>query len=712
MSAQLQNQAKVETPPPAQPTLRPARTPILQRKCACGGSPASSGTAGGCDECKKDAKGVQLYSADRGAWSILLGSGGHDGHGAQMDSKAAQSGSPRASHSFGQIRVRNSAPTPARKKRPVDEFIYGYGLDQDTEQSTDQAPGATSVGPAHRLAPATPAQPGGDKDRQPGLNGNERNRTKSQATVAEPANEPSGLDPAPLRRLLVDDDSNELASGQMRKTDFLDQLETVVRDAADSELARVGRSARECPYIARWIAFYRTRSSRHVEAALHRYAPESRGARSADEYIPVIAGRVRRAASVWAATGRITGMPDELASQIKGGGGLAAMEAFLARTPGPLEGANPRVDAGSVRPILDAVAPTPIDTEAPAEGDPQNIGSQLGVGGTLDTSVRSRMESAFGHDFSRVRVHTDGRAAALSSNLNARAFTVGGDIAFATGEYRPGDIVGEALIAHELAHVVQQEGATGSTLPLREEGEYDRLEQDADASAVGAMAALWGGIKGKLAGAVKNAKPAYRSGLSLQRCHRDKETCSVGMKTVSVDLIKLRGSGASPQVEFDIANLSYRKCCVQFVKGIDKEVADDNLNDRWLGMGDTDLTVSGTCGSVSAEEKALYDGAASEYKLSSRMRAFYVKTYSGYTGGGFSLPPYCATGTAAPYVNHIVLQDSDPNTGLAHELGHILLNSGDHHGIDNPNDPENLMAPDGGTGKIDDSQCKIIYNNT
>jgi len=319
------------------------------------------------------------------------------------------------------------------------------------------------------------------------------------------------------------------------------------------------------------------------------------------------------------------------------------------------------------------------------------------------------MESAFGHDFSRVRVHTDARAAALSANLNARAFTVGSDIAFATGEYRPGNIVGEALIAHELAHVVQQEAAGGSSSTLREETEYDRLEEDADGSAFGAIASLWGGIKGVLAGAARNAKPALSSGLGLQRCHRDKETCSVGMKTVSIDLIKLRGSTATPLVSLDIANLEYRKCCVQFVKGADEEVSDD-LSDRWLGKDDTDLTVSNVCGSVAAEQKALYDGAASEYKLSSRMRAFFVKSFSGYSSDGFSFPPYCATGAAAPYVNHIVLKDSAPNTGLAHELGHILLNSGEHHGIDNPSDPENLMAPDGGKGKIDDSQCKIIYN--
>jgi len=318
------------------------------------------------------------------------------------------------------------------------------------------------------------------------------------------------------------------------------------------------------------------------------------------------------------------------------------------------------------------------------------------------------MESAFGHDFSRVRVHTDGRAAALSANLNARAFTVGSDIAFAPGEYRPGSIVGEALIAHELAHVVQQEAATGSPAVLREESEYDRLEQDADASAVGAIASVWGGMKGLLRGAVKNAKPALSSGLSLQRCKQ--ETCSVGMKTVSIDLIKLRGSGRTPAADLTTVNNSYRKCCVQFTTGQDQPVPND-LSDAWLG-GDTDVRVANTCGAVEAEQKAMFDGAANRYGLSSRMRAFYVHSFSNYNALAFSLPPYCATGAAAPYEDHLIIKDGAHDDTLAHELGHILLNSGDHHGIDNPRDTRNVMFAPGRTGSdIDASQCKTIYNN-
>jgi Domain of unknown function (DUF4157) len=130
------------------------------------------------------------------------------------------------------------------------------------------------------------------------------------------------------------------------------------------------------------------------------------------------------------------------------------------------------------------------------------------------------MESAFGYDFSRVRVHTDARAAELSADLNARAFTIGSDIAFGTGEYQPGTLIGDALVAHELAHVVQQSGASAAVAaPLKQGGtEHDALEEEADRSAMGAVVSLWDSAKGTLANITENSMPALRSGLRLQRC--------------------------------------------------------------------------------------------------------------------------------------------------------------------------------------------------
>lgn len=66
------------------------------------------------------------------------------------------------------------------------------------------------------------------------------------------------------------------------------------------------------------------------------------------------------------------------------------------------------------------------------------------------------MESRFGHDFSRVRVHTDPLAARSAEAVAAQAYTVGSDVVFGVGRYAPASRDGQRLLAHELAHVVQQ----------------------------------------------------------------------------------------------------------------------------------------------------------------------------------------------------------------------------------------------------------------
>jgi hypothetical protein len=69
------------------------------------------------------------------------------------------------------------------------------------------------------------------------------------------------------------------------------------------------------------------------------------------------------------------------------------------------------------------------------------------------------LEPAFRHDFADVRVHTDAQAAREARHVGARAFTIGRDISFAAGAYAPATPQGRRLIAHELAHVVQQAGS-------------------------------------------------------------------------------------------------------------------------------------------------------------------------------------------------------------------------------------------------------------
>jgi len=80
-------------------------------------------------------------------------------------------------------------------------------------------------------------------------------------------------------------------------------------------------------------------------------------------------------------------------------------------------------------------------------------------GQRLPESVQATMSDKFGADFSGVKIHTDDRADRLNRSLNARAFTTGQSVFFKRGEYEPGSSRGRELLAHELTHVVQQNGA-------------------------------------------------------------------------------------------------------------------------------------------------------------------------------------------------------------------------------------------------------------
>jgi hypothetical protein len=110
------------------------------------------------------------------------------------------------------------------------------------------------------------------------------------------------------------------------------------------------------------------------------------------------------------------------------------------------------------------------------------IAAARGRGAPLDPGLAEHAGGALGDSFSDVRVHTDALASALARSVEARAFTTGSDIFFASGEFRPGSPSGRELIAHELTHVVQQRGApTGGQMVVSEPG--DALEQEAERAA-------------------------------------------------------------------------------------------------------------------------------------------------------------------------------------------------------------------------------------
>ena len=101
-----------------------------------------------------------------------------------------------------------------------------------------------------------------------------------------------------------------------------------------------------------------------------------------------------------------------------------------------------------------------------AEPDVERYVSTLSGGQALPPSARAYMEPRFGHDFSNVRVHSDAQAHKQAAAVEARAFTVGRNVVFGAGEFRPDTADGQQLLAHELTHVVQQ-GAVGSHASAR-----------------------------------------------------------------------------------------------------------------------------------------------------------------------------------------------------------------------------------------------------
>jgi hypothetical protein len=90
------------------------------------------------------------------------------------------------------------------------------------------------------------------------------------------------------------------------------------------------------------------------------------------------------------------------------------------------------------------------------------IRSLSGQGSPLPESVRAFMEPRFNADFSAVRMHTDGTAGKLAETVGAQAFTIGPNVVFGAGRYAPHTDSGKRLLAHELTHVVQQNGGSAS----------------------------------------------------------------------------------------------------------------------------------------------------------------------------------------------------------------------------------------------------------
>ncbi|MDZ8257456.1 eCIS core domain-containing protein [Nostoc sp. ChiQUE01b] len=108
-----------------------------------------------------------------------------------------------------------------------------------------------------------------------------------------------------------------------------------------------------------------------------------------------------------------------------------------------------------------------------------SIQQARGNGQPLADDIKQPMEEAFGADFGSVRVHTDAQSNSLNESIQARAFTTGQDVFFRQGEYSPETNAGKELLAHELTHVVQQNGSAVQPKSLHIASKENKLQTKA-----------------------------------------------------------------------------------------------------------------------------------------------------------------------------------------------------------------------------------------
>lgn len=506
----MSEQAIAQTQKANTPQATQMQGSTLQRQCSCGQHTIAGGE---CDECRQKRLMVQRWNKNRVEPYVMFRSLGQS-----INFASSTFIESHFDHDFSQIPVHSNTKETTHKPKTGDGQLTKPSL--HTHPSIQRFPkngietlAPSKINPASEISPEVELITGAGEPAMESALTTEGASPDTELTPspAEPTPEPETPVETPSPGLLVEDSAEEVAPGQMRKTEFLTELRTAVCSTAEAVLTGTGRTTEGCPYLDYWFDYYSERDSQHIERAIHRYAPEAAGVITARGYIPIITVRVRRSVEAWAKTGEITGVPEGVPTTLPGT--IPAEGEEGARTP--------------TGPVMFKAR----EGGAKLADDPQAIQEQLGDGRPLDSSIRSRMESAFGRSFSHVRVHTDNMAAGLSNSLNARAFTVGEHIAFGSGEYQPETLIGDTLIAHELAHVAQQSGGSVSLAPSDQGSSgYNSLEEDADLSTVGAMASLWGKVKGRPKDIAQNAMPRLRSGLGLQRCSREPSWSAVGLQ--------------------------------------------------------------------------------------------------------------------------------------------------------------------------------------
>jgi hypothetical protein len=309
----------------------------------------------------------------------------------------------------------------------------------------------------------------------------------SQQVVARAPDPPAAGGGGAASPGLIVEDSAEPEPHQQRRSEFTAALRAALAATVAEATAGSPWTPPTDAELDAQLAPYRGLDAAALEQAIKRDAPGATGATTAAGLIPPATARAR-----------------------------AAIQAEVSGAAEQVADVATQVVQGAAS-VLHGIVSILFKRRGERRAVPHALGDvvrRLGPGRPLDGGVRTHLEPALGGDLSGVRVHTDGAAAGLSDELDARAFTVGGHVAFGRDEYRPGTPAGDALLAHELAHVAQQAGG-----PI-EGGATEEVEADADRAAAHAVGTLW--ASSDLADQLLQGAGPTRvgAGAGLRRCSR------------------------------------------------------------------------------------------------------------------------------------------------------------------------------------------------
>jgi hypothetical protein len=171
----------------------------------------------------------------------------------------------------------------------------------------------------------------------------------------------------------------------------------------------------------------------------------------------------------------------------------------------------------AARPAPELAQPLPLAALQSNAGNYASSLAALGTGVSLPVHVREEMETRFGADFGNVRIHDDMRAHASAAGLHAKAYTHGHDIVFSTNRFAPQAAPGKRLLAHELAHVVQQR--RGGARPALDSNAPHEHAADAAADAVAGGQATVSVAGGTGVGVARDEEEGW--GATLRRKYRE-----------------------------------------------------------------------------------------------------------------------------------------------------------------------------------------------